>query len=76
MILEYVALGLSFALAVMAMFAVWLWFERKRLKATIEAIQKEPTYDARELLHDLTEGAGLVKISRISPMDVFIRRTP
>ncbi len=31
-------------------------------------------YDCRQLLHDLTEGAGMVKITRVSPMDVFIKR--
>jgi hypothetical protein len=41
----------------------------------LKKAQAEPTFDCRELLHDLTEGAALVKITRISPMDVYLRRS-
>lgn len=34
---------------------------------------KVESYDARMLLHDLTAGAGMVRIERISPVDVLIR---
>ena len=51
--------------------------EQRAIAAEARAIkaEKEPTYEAQALLHDLTEGAALVKISRISPLDVFIRRS-
>jgi hypothetical protein len=35
--------------------------------------QKTESYDVRMLLHDLTSGAGMVRIERISPVDVLIR---
>lgn len=35
--------------------------------------QKTESYDVRMLLHDLTAGAGMVRIERISPVDVLIR---
>lgn len=51
---------------------------QKEHAAALEKAKKEarePTFDCRELLHDLTEGAALVKITRISPLDVYIRRS-
>lgn len=34
---------------------------------------KDLTYDARELLHDLTQGSAMVKISRVSGADIMLR---
>lgn len=48
---------------------------QKEHAAALKAAKQEPTYDCRELLHDLTEGAGLVKITRISPLDIYIKRS-
>lgn len=35
--------------------------------------KKDTSYDARALLHDLTAGAGLIKVTRIAPEDVILR---
>lgn len=39
--------------------------------------RKKPTktedYDVRALLHDLTNGAGLIRVERIAPTDFFLR---
>jgi hypothetical protein len=34
-----------------------------------------PTYTAEELIHDLTNGPAVVKIERINPGNIFIRRS-
>jgi len=72
-----VVLGAGLIASAILNFATF-WFLRKRnkvLKSIIHNSESQPTYDCRELLHDLTEGHALVKITRISPLDVFIRRS-
>ena len=34
---------------------------------------KQEDYDVRMLLHDLTAGAALIRVERVSPADVLIR---
>ncbi len=36
-------------------------------------IQRNVTYDARKLLHDLTSGKALVKIEAVDTSDLFFR---
>lgn len=76
--MEILAIGLAAALAASISGNLWFRTEVKRLRTFAEALKKERSemsYEARQLLHDLTDGAGMVKITRISPMDVFIRRS-
>lgn len=43
---------------------------------TRKAPRKEITFDAQTLMHDLTTvGSAMVKVSRIDPGDVWIKRT-
>lgn len=72
-----IALLIAIAIATFSTgLSVYLWLERRELRSKLASKSKdEPTYDCRELLHDLTEGTALVRITRISPMDVFIRRS-
>ena len=50
--------------------------ELKVAQEALKAASKEPTYDCHALLRDLTSGAAVVKITPISPMDIYIRRSP
>jgi cell division protein FtsB len=45
-----------------------------KLIADLERIKKEPTLDARQLLHDLTHGGAVVKVSVIDPSGLLIYR--
>lgn len=47
----------------------------KRHAEELKKARSEPTMDCRELLHDLTQGAALVKIIPISPLDIYIKRS-
>lgn len=40
----------------------------------LKKAKAEPTYDCRQLLNDLTRGHGIVQITPISPMDIYIKR--
>lgn len=48
---------------------VYLLIQNTKLKK----YQSEPSYEAQQLLHDLTRGSGLVKITRVDPSEVFLR---
>lgn len=39
-----------------------------------EESKKEDSYEVKELLRDLTTGAGYVKITRLDPDDFYIRK--
>lgn len=80
--MEIVTNALAFALSASLCGIGWLVVDRNRLKSQITDLReyvakkaKDPSYDCRKLLHDLTEGDALVKITRIEPLDVFIRRS-
>lgn len=47
----------------------------KRLKDELKKLEKEPTYDARQLLHDLMDGSTVVRITRLDPSELYVRRT-
>lgn len=75
--MEYAAGALALVLGI----ACYLTFlSAQRWRRRCEEFEKAaksgpPSYECQQLLHDLTEGAALVKVTRISPMDVFIRRS-
>lgn len=47
---------------------LFLIFKIKRSKPPVQE-----TYDVKELLHDLSAGEAIVRISRVAPADVFLR---
>jgi hypothetical protein len=75
--------------AIIICLVAWFWATAEKLTSQLRdanvariaadaraaKAEKEPTYEAKDLLHDLTEGAALVKITRISPLDVWQRRS-
>lgn len=50
--------------------AIYLITRKRPLKKEPEMAQ-----DARQLLHDLTKGAALVRIEALNPDDFYMRRT-
>jgi len=58
--------GCGIALVLSLCANVFLWLK-------IKAPNKEPSYDARLLIHDLTRGDALVRVSRVNPEDVLLR---
>jgi len=79
--LEVVIAALSFLLVLLSCGNAWLWSERSRLTRRLleasEAIKvaRTQSYDCTELLHDLTAGNAVVKITRVNPGEVYLRRT-
>lgn len=57
---------LGFSIAANA-FMTFLLYKKKT--------RKTESYEVKQLLHDLTAGAGLVRVERVDPADVFIRNT-
>lgn len=51
--------------------------EIETLGATVAALKVKPpaqeTYDVHQLIHDLSDGRGLVQITRIAPANVLLR---
>lgn len=43
------------------------------LEASVAKLKKVPTYDAQQLLHDLTAGDAIVRIQRLGPTDYMVR---
>ncbi len=80
--MEYVIAPLAVLLAISLCANVWLGIRRQELKASvrglserIKAMGTEPTFDCRQLLHDLSAGAGLIKVTRLDPTEIYVRRT-
>lgn len=56
-------------------FNLYQFKETEKLQADIEALKRKgpESYEVRDLLRDLATGRALVKITRVEPMDVFLR---
>jgi hypothetical protein len=71
--LEYAVMGLSGALALSLCLNGFLALLVRRLKKTPPPQQ---TYDALQLMHDLTAGSALVQIKRIAPENMYFFGRP
>lgn len=58
--------SLAVALACSLAANAYLWWRTR-------TAESEPSYDARQLLHDLTRGEAVIRIKRIDPDDILIR---
>lgn len=57
-------IGFGLSIAANAYF-LWLYFQPKS--------KLKQSYEAKELLHDLSRGDALIRVSRVDPSDVFLR---
>lgn len=70
--MELLAAFLAISLLLNVLFAVTATSLRKSLK-NIESQKKPLTMDAQQLLHDITHGGALVKITPMNPEDLYLR---
>jgi len=70
MLLFYAALLL---LTISLFVIAFLSLKLRRLSILCKNLEKNPTYDARVLLNDLTSGNALVKVTPINSSDFFLR---
>ena len=87
--MDILSIWLALLLAICVCFAAWqvagLWranrfirdlkLELEATRADSKAKSNEPTYDCRLLLHDLTGGSAAVRITRLDPNELYVRRT-
>jgi hypothetical protein len=69
---------LNLALSVLAAASLslnfYLFYKLRSQKNQLKRVQEvKPSYEAEQLMHDLTSGVAVVKITRISPGDIFLR---
>jgi hypothetical protein len=68
--ITFLAVALAMSASLNIGFAVWHYIQSKN-------IQKKPlSTDARELLHHLTNGGGIVRVSVIDPDGLLLYRGP